>query len=169
MLLSEHMALSKRTISQNWLMSQGSLRPTYATLWEHSCLWGFTEARPVLQKSFLMFCMDFFRWLTFLSTFQIALQTLGLFLFFALSDISMTSLTSLQFIYVSSSVLLINAVIALPSFSFSHSCPGLLVRRCHHFDCVSAPVRKFFFCHPLSLYVWKGQGQLQELLQSCGH
>ena len=47
----------------------------------------------------------------------------------------MTSLTSLQFISISSSVLLIKAAIALSSSS-SLFCPGLFDRRCHHFDCV---------------------------------
>ena len=41
----------------------------------------FTEARPVLQKSFITFYLDLLYWLTFLSTFQTALQTLELFLF----------------------------------------------------------------------------------------
>ena len=38
-------------------------------------------------------------------------------------------------------------------FSPSFSCSGCLIGRCHLFDCVSAPVRKFFFCHPLSISV----------------
>ena len=87
-----------------------------------------------------------FYWLTSFSTFQTALQTLGLF-FFCSFWLSMTSLTSLQFVSFSSSVLFIKAVIALSSSS-SFSCPGLLIRRCHlFFDCVPAPVRKFFLCH----------------------
>ena len=81
--------------------------------------------------------------------------------------LSVTSLTSLQLVSISSSVLIIKAAIALSSSSSFHSLVlGLLVRRCHLFDCVPVFVRKFFFfCHSLSLSLWKGQGLLQELLQ----
>ena len=113
--------------------------------------WGSAEAGQVLKKSFIMFCLDLFLFgsLSF-PLFQTALQTLELFLTFcslAFYDIS----DSLPlFVSISSSVLLIKAAITLSS-SFSLSYPGLLVRRCYLFDCVPALVRKFFFCHPLSL------------------
>ena len=100
-----------------------------------------------IQKSFIMFCLNLFCWLSSFFTFQTALQTLELFLFFLLSHwLSMTSLTSSQFISISSSVLFIKAAITLSSSSLS--CHVCLVGRCHLFDCVPAPVRKFFFCHP---------------------
>ena len=80
------MALSIRELSlrTGWLMSQGSLKQLVPLLRMQLSLGYFAEAKPVLQKPFIMFCLDLFYYFTFLSTFQTALQTLEQFLFFAL-------------------------------------------------------------------------------------
>ena len=70
--------LSLRT---DWLMSQGSLKQLVPLFENAAIFWDFTKVRSVLQKPFIMFCLDLFYWLTFLSTFQTSLQTLELFLF----------------------------------------------------------------------------------------
>ena len=141
------MALSMRTVSQNWLADfTGQLKTTYATLWDSG------EAKPVLQNSFIMFCLDLFCWFTFLSTFQTALQTNFVTVsLFALSDFlwHLWQLTIVcLYIFICAPH---QTAIALSSSSLLF---WLLERRCHLFDCVPSPARKILFCHnSLSLSV----------------
>ena len=147
-------------------MSQGSLK-NLCHSWEYSCcLWGFTEARSVPQKSFIMFCLDFvlfgsppFHFSNSSSNFR----AVSLFCFCSLW-LSMTSLTSLLFV----SFLHLSSSLRQPLHCLLHHhsfCSGCLVRRCHlFFDCVPAlSESSSSVIHLVS--VWKGQGQLQKLLQ----
>ena len=102
----------------------GQLKTTVQLLGMQLLPLGFTVARLVLQKSFIIYCLDLFLLDHLFSTFQTVPQTLELF-FFSLSllltfyDISDKFAACLYF----SSVLLIKAAIALSS-SFSLPCPG---------------------------------------------
>ena len=70
---------SKRTVSQNWLADvTDSLKQLVPFFCEYSCIWDSAEVKPVLQKSFIMFCLDLFYCLIFFPLFQTALQTLEL-------------------------------------------------------------------------------------------
>ena len=155
-----------RTASQNWLTDvTGQLKITCATLCECSCFGGFTEARPVLKSPFIMFCLDLFYLAHLHFHFSSSTPNFRTVSLLVISDFLWHLWQVYSLVSISSSVLFIKAAIALPSSFFTLSCYGLLVRRCHLlFDCVPALVRKFF-CHHNSVSVWKGQGQLQELLQ----
>ena len=116
-----HMALREyeKTVSQNWLADiAGQLKTTCATL-VNAVVFGdllrLTKSLSSICSAWICFC-----WLTFLSTFQAALQTLELFYFCPLW-LSMTYLTTLLFFSISSSVLLIKAAIALSSSSLHYS------------------------------------------------
>ena len=142
----------------------GQLKTTCVTLFEWRCLWVFTEVKPELQKSFIMFCLNLLYWPIFISTFSNSSSNFRTAFLFAFS---------LTFYDISDkfSVCLYLLVCALHKssnctvFLFFTLLFWLLVRRCHLFDCVPAIVRKFFCHHTLSLSVRKDQGQLQELLQ----
>ena len=111
-------------------MSQGSLKQL-EPLFENAVIFDdSTEVRLVLQKSFIMFHLDLFYWLTFISTFQTALQNLELFLFFALW-LSMTYLTSLQFCLCLFICTPHQSSHCTVFFFFFTLLSWLLVRRCH--------------------------------------
>ena len=121
---------SMKTVSQNWLADvTGQLKTTCTTLGNTVAFWGSARLDQLFQKSFIIFYLDLFY--SFPTFFQTALQTLELLLFLLSLWLSMTSLTSLQFFSISSSVLLIKAAIELPSSlsSSSLSCPGLFGKK----------------------------------------
>ena len=97
-----HVVLSVKELSlrTDWLMSQGSLRPLVPLLWMQLLSWFLLRPDQYSKKSFIMFCLDFvlfgsppFHFSNSSSNFR----TVSLFCFLWLS---MTSLTSLQFISI---------------------------------------------------------------------
>ena len=154
------------TVSQNWLAdATGQLRQLVPLLCECSCLWGLTEAKPALQKSFIIFCLDLLYWLTFLSHFSNISSNFRTVSIFCSLWLFMTSLTSLQFcLYLFICAFHQSSHFTAFFSSLACPCPGLFVRRCYLFDCVPAPVKKFFFsCHPLNFSVWR----VKDSCKSC--
>ena len=124
-LLCIWLCLHENCLRTDWLMSQGSLRQLVPLFENAVAFENLLRLDQCFKKSFIMFCLYLFCCLTSIFTFQTALQTLDFFLFFAcFLWLSVASLTSLLFISISSSVLLIKAAIALSS-SLSLFCLGV--------------------------------------------
>ena len=148
------------TISQNWLADVTGQLKTIEPLLKMQLpwiYWGYTSALKIFHYVLFRFVSV----THLLSTFQTTLQTLELLLFFALSGFlwHLWQVYSCLYLFICAPHQSSHCTV----FFFFTLLFFVGKKMSSLWLCHPAPVRKLFFHHSLSL--WKGQGELQELLQ----